>query len=324
MTTRRHAHRRSSGAVPVRVGLAGIAALLTLVAGCANALPHTLPIILPAAPGLDIVTLGVPCDNGPLPQFIALPADAVLVGATRCIERTERVPGDGEWSVMDHQEITAGLDELTAALRLPSPAGTQELCAESAPVVITVTDSTGHSFAPAVPHECMNPLPEVVSTITSLAWTSTATTPIARVRTELEVTTGCDESWKPVIGFLATGGQAEPPSTVDVTPRPMMVCRYEISPEWTVPLGDQVLHAGRLTGGSTLDSAAAGELLAAVAAAPPADQSCRPAEVPFAMVTPAKDHGPRIAIELTGCYRAAVGFEPLRQLDAALVTRLLG
>src|SRR5689334_3554495 len=43
------------------------------------------------------------------PPQAALPADAVLTLATRCIFGTERVPGDGEWQTREDQQATTGL-----------------------------------------------------------------------------------------------------------------------------------------------------------------------------------------------------------------------
>jgi hypothetical protein len=311
----------------VRVALAASILLALAAAACGQPVATGGGASVPVAP-VDVSILGVTCDGGSFPQFESLAADAVLVRATRCLYGKERVSGDGEWATIVAQEATSGLDVLAIALRLPSPTTVNEECrGEFAPVVITVTDAAGRQFAPAIPHQCSGPRPEVVAAINGLQWTTTKTSRIQRVRTELEVTTGCDGTWKPVIALIATGGPGEPRSTVDTTPRPLTVCRYKISTnaDAALKLSDgRELHAGELVSSSPLDSPAAASLLQAVAAAPPADKNCQPAEVGFAVVSDHGWGGQWVAIELSGCYRASVGFEdPLRQLDAATVARLL-
>ena len=324
--------------VPGRATLAGVAALLALVAGCTPGGFSTGEVRLDGPTdgvAWDPTALGIPCDDGPYPQWDAPPAaDVVVVRATRCINRTEHVPGDGEWDVRYEQEATAGLEAYAAALRLPDvavettqePDGGERLGCDqaSAPIVITLTDSAGRQYVPRIPHRCGNPLPAVLDAIAALPWADTATRRLAQLRTELSLTSGCDDWWKPTIGLIATGGPGEPAPTLDPTPRPLLVCRYEIRFDHPIKFNDDwTLHPGELVSASTVDDSTAAELLTAVLAAPPA-APCEPDEASFAIVRPTDVPTPWVAVELDGCYRAAIGFEDhLRQLDPALVTRLL-
>lgn len=338
---RRGASCSSWNAVPVRAALAGVAALLALVAGCTPRDISTGDVRLDGpTDGIawNAMELGIPCDDGPYPQWDDPPAaDVVVVRATRCISRIEHVPGEGEWEVRHEQEATTGLEAYAATLRLPDEpvetvtqepddwAGERLNCDQAiAPIVITLTDRAGRQYVPRIPHQCGTPLPAVLDAIAALTWTDTATRPLRQLRTELSVTSGCEDWWKPTIGYIATGGQGEPAPKPDTTPRPLLVCRYEIRFDNPVEFNDEwILHAGELVSASTLDAAAAAELLTAVVAAPPA-ASCEPDEASFAIVRLTEVPAPWVAVELEGCYRAAIGFEDhLRQLDPALVTRML-
>ncbi len=338
---RRGASCSSRKAVPVLAALAGAAALIALVAGCTSRGTSTGDVHLDGpTDGIawNAMELGIPCDDGPYPQWDDPPAaDVVVVRATRCINRIERVPGEGEWDVRHEQKATTGLAAYAAALRLPDDpvesvtqdpdawAGERLTCDQAiAPIVITLTDSTGRLYVPRIPHRCGTPLPAILDAIAALTWTDTATRPLAQLRTELSLTSGCDDWWKPTIGYIATGGQGEPAPKLDTTPRPLLVCRYEIRFDDPVKFNDDwILHAGELVSASTVGAAAAAELLMAVDAAPPAG-SCEPDEASFAIVRTTEVPDPWVAVELDGCYRAAIAFEDhLRQLDPALVTRLL-
>jgi hypothetical protein len=320
-----------------RAALAGAIAL-ALVTGCGPAGFSTGDIRLDGPTdgvAWNLAELGLTCDDGPFPQWDAPPgADVVVVRATRCINRIEHVPGDGEWEIRYEQEATIGLEALATALRLPDVPVTDQpdsalvedvpCDTATAPIVITLTDSTGRRYVPRIPHKCGDPLPAVIDAIKALAWTDTATRPLARLRSELAVTSGCEDEWKPAIGAAAAGLPGEPAEELDPTPRPLLACRYEIRFDQPIPFTDGItLHGAELVGASTVDASAAAELLTAVLAAPPAG-ACEPDEVSFAVVRPADVPAPWVAVELEGCYRATIGFEgQLRQLDAALVTRLL-
>ena len=82
---------------------------------------------------------------------------------------------------------------------------------------------------------------------------------------------------------------------------------------------------GKLTSASTMDATLGGELLTAVARAPLVTGACAQPEAPFAVVRPVDGSAPLITVERGGCSRALVDGESyLRQLDAALVSRLIG
>jgi hypothetical protein len=215
---------------------------------------------------------------------------------------------------------------LAEALRLPSEqAGPNLMCPAIAyaPIIISVTDDRGRPFQPAIPTmACGAPRREVTDAITAMPWITVETTRTHQVRSELELTSGCSGTWKPVIAIAAIEHGAGN-STVDTTAREMRVCRYDVGTQPSLDMGGGItLHDGVLASASTLDADRAGELLAAIAAAPPA-ADCLLAESPFAVLY--SDNGPWLTIELGGCYRALTdNGSDLRQLDAEVVAGLLG
>jgi hypothetical protein len=318
----------------VRGGVAILGVLVAVLAGCAQAKDLTASSdgARPVLGGPDpLAPYGVPCDGTPdVPAATPLPADAMLVRATRCLFELQTIAGDGQWRVRLDQEATTGLDALAAALRLPSqetPPGTACDAVGYVPFVISVSDSGGRQLQPAVPHGiCGAPLQAVTDAFMALTWTTVDTTPIQQVTSELSLTSGCPDAWKPVIAIVAVDdARHQPTSTVDVTPVRMRVCRYAPDAAQTVDMGNGAfLHVGGLSGSSTMDPSAAHELLAAVGQAPRAN-SCAQVESPFAVVSPVDGGGPSLTVELGGCSRVLVDADTsLRQLDATLVTRLLG
>ena len=123
--------------------------------------------------------------NESFPPTTTLPADAVLVSATRCIHPTQVVSGDGEWLMRIEQKATSGLDALAAALRLPSQEPSPgQVCPAigHVPIIITVTDTTGRSIHPEVPKDsCGAPLVAAVNAIAALSWTDVSTTKVQQV-----------------------------------------------------------------------------------------------------------------------------------------------
>jgi len=267
-----------------------------------------------------------------IPALTPLPVDSVLTSVRRCLFEVQPVTGDGEWMVRIEQLAESGLDGLAAALRLPSEqADPNQACLAIGyvPIVITVTDDKGRELHPKVPETaCGAPLQATVDAISSLTWSTVATTKTSQVRSELEVSSGCSGSFKPVIPLVAAEGSGTQTTTVDTSAGPLRVCRYELDtdPANVISLSNGTPYRiGRLVSASTLDAAASKELLTALAAAPRVTGSCAQAEYPFAVLQPANGSGPWITIERGGCNRVLLDAENyLRQLDADMVTRLVG
>jgi hypothetical protein len=256
-----------------------------------------------------------------------VPAGTELVSATRCIHETERVPGDGEWIVRIDQEATAGLDALAAALATPSEtAGPAQPCSlmAYAPITITVADATGRQFHPAIPTTaCGAPMKVATDAIVALPWSTVARTRVAPARSELEITSGCPSGYKAMVALVAaegTGGAQR--FSLDTTPRPLSVCRFAIRPGAAEAAARGELYGGDLVAASTLDPAAAGELLTAIDAAPSGAPECAEPSS-FVVLNEADGRQLEVIVEVDGCYRAMVGSD-VRQLDPELVTRLLG
>jgi hypothetical protein len=280
--------------------------------------------------------LGVDCDSVPDrfdqgPPLTPLPADAVLVAATRCRYETQQFPGDGEWMMRIEQRAESGLDALATALRLPAekPDGSQACdLIRYGPIIITVTDDRGRQLHPKVPETaCGAPLLAAVDAINALRWSTVATTKVSQARSELEVSSGCSGGYKPVIALLGAEnlGTEETKTAIDATPRPLTVCRYALDPDPANVISldnGPALKMGVLVSASTLDAAGGGKLLAEVAAAPRASPCSQP-QSPFAVVHPTDGSAPWIYVELGGCNRALNDVNnSLRQLDPSVVSLL--
>jgi hypothetical protein len=281
----------------------------------------------PGSAGMDCASDGFfalpnPTPSSPTPPLpsIHLPADAVLVLATRCMFEIRDVPGDGSWMFRIEQRADSGLDALAAALRLPdeqTPKGVGCALIGYVPTIITVTDTTGRMLHPVLPTAmCSAPLQKAIDAVNAVPWQTTATVKVRHVRSELEVSSGCSGSYKPVIAMIAAdGGGAGAPPKVGTAATPLKICVFVLSDTETINAGSLTLHIGKLTKASTVDGPAAAALLSAVAAAPAATSTCTD-ESPFATIT--GDGVPELEVELGGCYRALV-LDSLRQLDAATV-----
>lgn len=304
-------------------------AVLLAASGCVPA----IEVGGPGAPAADYNNgpYGQDCDD-PLPDLDGpatepVPADAVLVTATRCIFELERVPGDGEWSVRIEQEATTGLDELATALRTPSEArGPGQACPAIAyaPIVMTVTDTAGRQFHPTIPTTaCGAPLKVAADAIDALPWTTVRRTRVARITSELEISSGCPGEYKAMVALVAAEGDAGAARLpVDTTPRPLRVCRFAVPPEAATSAARGELYVGELADVSTLDAAGAQELLTAIDSAPDPTAPCTELSA-FVLIDEADGGRLELVIEVDGCYRAMVGSD-VRQLDPDLVQRVLG
>jgi len=259
----------------------------------------------------------------PVPN-IHLPADAVLVLATRCVFDLESVPGDGQWVRRIEQRADGGLDALATALRLPDeqpPAHPSKhegcLAMAYARTIITVTDTTGWMFVPKLPTDfCGAPLNEAVQAVKALPWQTVGTTRVRRFSSGPGTASDCEAAYKPVVALRAAEpGPATEPFTIDTTVVPLRLCVFTPDPANPIEAGSATLHIGKLAKASTLDGQSAAALLSTLAAAPAATSACAD-EAPFATIT---GKGlPELEVELGGCYRPLDG-DSLRQLDAATV-----
>jgi hypothetical protein len=321
-----------------RTSLTLLVAVLGLVGACART--GGTNAVGDSALGAGVaVAVGQDCDSAGTPRATApalqpLPADSVIVSATRCVFEPRAVPGNGEWMFRLEQRASGDFTRLAAALRQRSEERTDALCdlIGYSPIIITVTDRKGRQINPELPHTaCGAPQNAVVDAINALTWTTFATTKVHQTRSQLEVDSNCAGRWKPVIALEAA--DAVPGSTrrlvqLHMDYAPLRVCRYALDtdPSYVLSVpGSGSLYGGRLNGASTLDGVKARAFLTAVAAAPPVEGACTRAQAPFADAWPIAKGGPHITIELGGCFRALIdGENYLRQLDAATVARVLG
>jgi hypothetical protein len=230
---------------------------------------------------------------------VHLPADAVLVLATRCLYEVHDVPGDGSWAFLIEQRADSGLDALAAALRLPDWDPRTCTILPAYPMhIITVTDTRGRVLHVVLPTDPCR-LRKAVDVVNAMSWQTTGTVKVQQTRSQLEVSTGCLGSYKPFVDLR--GGE---PFTTDPTATSLTVCVYTPDP---------IVHIGKFTKASTVEGSAAAAILSAIAAAPAVTDTCTD-EAPFATI----NEPGGLVIELGGCYRAQVGYS-VRQLDAATV-----
>jgi hypothetical protein len=285
--------------------------------------------------GVSCADLGLPADPGASPApsptvtQVPLPAGFVPVAATRCLVRYENVPGDGEWITRVEQRAEGDLSAVAAELRRPDvtdPPGTACPAIGYLPTIITLIDATGATTVPTIPHAgCGAPMRSVLRAIDDLPWQTGSETRVRRVRSELEVTSGCNGSYKPVIALVAaeSGGPAPVIGPVFATmPGALQVCRYELSAHETLEVAGTSVGLGVLTSASTIDGATMTAFVQALATAPAAARPCTQPPAPFAEVHPKDERGRTIAVELGGCYRFMDPLGGLRQLDAATVAAL--
>jgi hypothetical protein len=267
----------------------------------------------------------------PTPDFTPLPADSVLVSATRCTFQTANLPGDGNWFIRTDQRADSGLDALAAALRLPSqdaPAGLACAAIGYSPIVITVTDTRGRQIKPLLPHDdCGGALPRVTAAIAAVPWQTVATHQVQQTESQVAVDSGCPDLYKPVIALQAAIGSGPRQSlSFPTDAAALQMCRYVLDPDPVdnMSLGpngsDGVAQGGRLADVTYLNTSTARSFLAAVAVAPPVAGCTRP-PAPFALIGTPAVNAALVTVELGGCYRALVGSE-LRQLDSTTVSKL--
>ncbi len=315
--------------------------LLVTAAGCARPVASGGGGIADPRVATDLpasTSVGMECDSNGIPnpssaQLTPLPADFIIIRATRCVFENRTVSGDGEWMFRVDQRADSGLDALTAALRLPSQtSGGQGGCAAIGylPIVITVSDQQGHSLSPAIPTtDCGAPLKATVDTIEALPWRTTTSTKVRQTRTQLEIDSGCPGHFKQTTALIdpAAAGTTPLGRPQYLPSVPLSVCRYDLDDDPAYYLSTDTsgpVKGGRLAGASTLDGKRATDFLAAVVSAPSVRGDCRQRQSVFAVVTAKSRDSDYLTVELEGCYRAQFGGDGsrLRQLDAATVAVL--
>jgi hypothetical protein len=315
----------------LRTGWVLAAVLVLSVTGCARAKVESDAGPARDAPGIAgspscSFAVGRPTPT-PGAAKQPLPDDFVPVTARRCVLTTVAVPGDGEWQVRDEQEATSGLDRLLRVLRRPSAPRGDGACPAIGvvPVDLTLVDAGGRTLDPSLPQDaCGLPVAGAVEAVEALPWKSVKQTRVGRVRSQLELDSGCSGRYKPVVDLAATSGRRSTgPAFGGPTPSALTVCRYRLDPADPVSLDNgPPLATGVLDSAGTLTGASLANLVAAIAAAPAATGRCDQPQQPFAVLFPPGGAGPFLAVELGGCHRLLDGADQLRQLDAATVEAL--
>ena len=250
-----------------------------------------------------------------------LPTDAFPTAVLTCDRRKELVPGDGEWTFDVRNRATAALDQLVAALRLPSEPMANELCTADLrlPTVVLLELSTRLLPVVTPKDSCGKTRPEVLDAYRALRWTEVSRTPVAQARSEAAVAAGCDV-WKDMLAIEAPtarlggpGGVAAPPAGAT------RVCRYRslYPPGWTPDKAGEVVD-GQPEGGFTASPSQAADVVAAIGGAGPAAR-CKRTHGTFAIVQLGDDQA---YVELDGCLRILAPDGTLRQGTSDLAALL--
>jgi hypothetical protein len=262
-----------------------------------------------------------------------LPAGVVLASASRCLLQPIETSASYRKFSRVRQRADAGLDALAKAMRLP-PLPRPDICSgigvAAGSNVLTVTDTQGRYYRPALPSEgCFDVRSEVVAAVNAMPWQVVSTDTLDLTPTKLQMESRCAGFYDAVIagGFATEEGPSASPRVVpvDSTQQPLQVCRYDLDkdPLNAIQLrGSTVIRFGRLTAVSILEEQAAVDFWSTVTAAQPVTKPCT-IQAPFAVITPTAGGG-GVDIELGGCFREYIeGENFLRQLDAATVGTLL-
>jgi hypothetical protein len=285
----------SEGDVNARAGLA-IAAIAGLaVAGCG-------PVVTKGEPAVTVAPRQL-ADCPPTTTGEAIPLDAVPTAVLRCDRRTERVPGDGEWTVDVRDRATAGLDRLVATLGLPSERRpTDQVCGADVRLPTGVLLEFGTRMLPVVTPKdaCGKTRPEVHDAYEALTWTEVSRTRVVQVRSEAAVAAGC-HWWRDEVAIQGpTARPGGPGGVAAPAAGAVRVCRYRsVYPlGWTPDAAGAVVD-GRPASGFTASPAQAADLVAALDRAGPAARCTLP-HTAFAVVFLGDEQA---YVELDGCQR---------------------
>lgn len=255
-----------------RLGLWLAAAAALLVSGCAGAASvaepasaaHPQPAAQPeSAVDLPASAVPTPC---PTQDATHLPDGAAPASAYLCSSEIAAVAGDGEWMFAVTRRVTEGLPRLLKAYRTPDADRTDGPCLMDLPDPRVVWFQLGETPVPVrAPYDgCAKPIPEATAAYDALVTVVEERRPVAQVRSQLAVDTGCAQEWKDVLAIEAADSHPVPtvaPTSLSGTVR---ACGYDVVGDWV----------GRLSAGRILSPDELKSVNAALAQARP-DADCR-------------------------------------------------
>jgi hypothetical protein len=197
------------------------------------------------------------------------------------------------------------------------------------PIELTLVDPAGKTVEPSVPTDaCGLPSSAVMRALEALSWTIVKQEKVGRLRSQLELDTGCPGQYKPVVALIWSDGGGQAPASLGplfdgAPPAAMTVCRYKLDTSETIRLtGGTAIAIGALESAGKLTGSNLTRFLTALDGARPVTAVCKQGQSPFAVLMPDGGRGGSITVELDGCARAADTEGRLRQLDAATVALL--
>jgi len=238
-------------------------------------------------------------------------SDVHPTAVLRCLEETEHVPGDGEWSVtvLERAAGRAMLD-LVTALRLQSEPRGDEPCSAVllGPTVVRLETASVPVDVATPKDSCSQTRSEVIAAYGALSWVEVSRLRGGRLRSEAAVTAGCD-AWKDMLAISAGDSNGGGRGALLAPGTSVTVCLYRSSypAGWT--RRSNTVVAGEPEGGGQLAAATVGGVAALLRAAGPASP-CRSRHGRFAVVFSKPEP---LYVELDGCFRILAPDDSLRQ-----------
>jgi hypothetical protein len=245
--------------------------------------------------------------------------DTEPTAVLRCIETTEHVAGDGEWSVTVRQRATGPtLQTLLAALRQPSEPRTADTCTLELryPREVELETASGIMSATAPTDSCGQTTFAVVRAFQQLDWVEVSRVRGHQLRPEALVAAGCD-AWKDMLAISAKDSHPEGPGELVPDHAAVRVCTYRSTypAGWTPSSNEEV--DGEPVGGGPLSAADSATVARLLGAAGPA-AACDQVHHMFAVVFVAESAQDTLYVELDGCRRILASDGSLRQGEQEL------
>jgi hypothetical protein len=246
----------------------------------------------------------------------ALPEGFVPVSAVMCSLDTERVPGQGEWSVRVRRSAEGDVAELVSALQVPDERPGNASCTAhwDPDPQVWLLDAAGRAARPAWPRDVCSHLQErPLEVLARVTFAESGRRRIEVVTPQAALDSGCEVAVKNVVGVDAPTADGTGSLTGLQASGSGRACRYDIE-------AADVL-TGTFAAGARLEGRLWRDLVRALAAA----GAARPCTDPPGALALIGTPGGEIAyVELDGCRRILTPDGGLRQATFDLVARVRG
>ena len=243
-----------------------------------------------------------------------LAADFAPVTVASCSVESERVAGQGEWSVLVEKRASTDIAALVTAMRRPDETKTAGPCRLNLDLdpEVWFLDATGRAVLPGWPRDSCNHLTaSSTQALEALHWTVAARVRIAQSIPQAVIDAGCTTTWKYLFALTTPGSKAG--SFADLAHASNLhLCAYRRS-------SDDPMR-GDFTSGHAIEASAWAALKAALEAATVPAASCGGQATRFAVLNASS--GSSTEIELDGCRRILTPDNGLRQATPELIAML--